>query len=340
MTNFKQYFRAHLKDNIKTFVYIILAVTILTFIFAINGQPTYYYEHLYGKSIKIQCYNSMLFLPVVLMCIVVYIIPVLEFSLFKKRINLDCVYSLPISRRGMVAVHYLTGMIMLWGAFTASYLTNLILLLSRGSGYFEFSPMIAHYLLSLALGFAIYSFLVFVFNEANTRGDGIWFMFLYTFVLILPLNAIINLTDGTDYQHLKYCMPWMAFDDLNTEYQNLVTLRLEDKLVFSGSSVSIFWFVFWMIVGLASAIGFFVTFGKKRMEKTEEISNSYFGFRLLIPIYAVSAMIALRTSTTNIIWFVIVEILTFIGYTIFRRGFHFKKADIAILGLLLIFLFI
>ena len=76
------------------------------------------------------------------------------------------------------------------------------------------------------------------------------------------------------------------------------------------------------------------------MEKTEEISSSYFGFRLLIPVYAISAMIALKTVSSTIIWFVIVEVLTFIGYTIYRRGFHFKKADIAILGLLLMFLFI
>lgn len=336
MTNLKQYFRSHLKGSIKTFIYITLAITILTFLFAINGQPTFYYE---GKE-KIITYNTLLFVPVVLMCIVIYILPVLEFSFFKKRINLDCVYALPISRRAMGAVHYLTGLIMLWCAFTASYLTNFILLLSRGPGYFEFSPMIDHYFLCLALGFAIYSFLVFVFNEANTKGDGIWFMFLYTFVLILPMNSIINLIGANNHDDLQYTIPWMVFDKLNTEYQNLVSIRSEDKMLFSESSVCIFWYVFWMVVGIASAIGFFITFGKRRMEKTEEISSSYFGFRLLIPVYAISAMIALKTVSSTIIWFVIVEVLTFIGYTIYRRGFHFKKIDIAVLCALAIFMLI
>jgi hypothetical protein len=32
--------------------------------------------------------------------------------------------------------------------------------------------------------------------------------------------------------------------------------------------------------------------------------------------------------------------LTFIGYTVYRRGFHYKKSDIAILCLLLLFLFV
>ena len=37
---------------------------------------------------------------------------------------------------------------------------------------------------------------------------------------------------------------------------------------------------------------------------------------------------------------VMIEICTLIGYTIYRRGFHYKKSDIAVMLLLLIFLFL
>ena len=75
------------------------------------------------------------------------------------------------------------------------------------------------------------------------------------------------------------------------------------------------------------------------MEKTEEISDSYFGFRTLIPIYAISAMILSESSNYIILW-VIFELLTFIGYTIYRRGFHYKKSDVITMCMLLIFLFL
>ena len=262
----------------------------------------------------------------------------MEFSFFKKRINLDCAYSLPISRKAMGVVHYLVGLIMLLGSFSASYLLNFIMLLSHGSGWYNFLPMIAHYCICLALGFAIYSFMVFVFNQGNTRGDGIWFMILYTFVFNIGLNAIAKVLDIK----LKYALgtlPWHVFTKINQEYQSLVELIKTDKSTFSGSFASKAWFTFWMILGIASAVALFFTFGKRRMEKTEEISDSCFGFKMLIPLYAISAMIV-YSGISNIFIKIIIGFLTFIGYTVYRRGFHYKKSDIAILCLLLLFLFV
>ena len=75
------------------------------------------------------------------------------------------------------------------------------------------------------------------------------------------------------------------------------------------------------------------------MEKTEEISDSYLGFRTLIPVYAVTGMITFEVWDDVIFW-VIIEFFAILGYTIYRRGFHYKKSDIAILCMLLIFLFV
>ena len=75
------------------------------------------------------------------------------------------------------------------------------------------------------------------------------------------------------------------------------------------------------------------------MEKTEEISDSYFGFRTLIPTFAITGMLAFAVWD-NIIFWVIIELFAILGYTIYRRGFHYKKSDIAVLCLLAIFLFL
>ena len=71
------------------------------------------------------------------------------------------------------------------------------------------------------------------------------------------------------------------------------------------------------------------------MEKTEEISDSFLGYRVLIPYFALTGIIATLTFTT---W-VIFEILALIGYTIYRRGFRYKLSDIIVLLSLFIFLF-
>ena len=229
---------------------------------------------------------------------------------------------------------------MLYVAFTASYLVNFALLLSRAPGYFNFAPMIPHYFLCLLLGFTMYSVMVFVFNEANTKGDGIWFMILYTFVLTVVMAAVTQIIDDYDlFSSAAASIPVGLLVDISNNYKYLVEINYAAKATFWNNSQNVGWFIFWLIAGFASAVGFFLTFGKRRMEKTEEISSSYFGYRTLIPIFAVAGMIAFCMPDMIIFW-VIIELLAILGYTIYRRGFHYKKSDIAILLSLIIFLFI
>ena len=338
MTNFKQYFRSHLKANIKPIIYILVTVLVLTFLIAVNAQPTRSYNHELDQYSD--DYRSTLYIPVTFMCILVYLLPVMEFSFFKKRINLDCAYSLPISRRTMGAIHYLMGLIILFGAFTASYLLNFVMLLSRGAEYFNFAPIAGHYFLCLLLGFSMYSVMVFVFNEANTKGDGIWFMILYTFVLFFTVSAFREVINSREIFNDAYAsILWGTIDKMTTSYQYLVEINYAQRATFWQNSEYVGWFIFWVVAGIASSVGFFLTFGKRRMEKTEEISNTYFGFRVLIPLYAITGMILFSVSDVIIFWFII-ELFALLGYTIYRRGFHYKKSDIGILCMLLIFLFV
>ena len=337
MTNFKQYFRSHIKSNIKPLIYILVAVLFFTFCIGMNNQKVFRYDpELQQMMVH---YVSTLYIPVIVLGVLSYILPIMEFSFFKKRINLDCAYSLPISRNCMGAVHYISGLIMLFIAFTASYLLNFILLLTRGPGWFDFSPMIAHYLLCLLLGFALYSIFAFVFNQANTKGDGIWFMILYTFVLLFVISALDSIIDSKRIATGPFLIPWGLFDTITIYYQSVVQIKTANGPHFWDNSICVSWLVIWIVIGVAATFSLLCTFGNRRMEKTEEISDSYFGFRTLIPIYAISGMIIFEVSS-NIVFWVIIELLTFIAYTIYRRGFHYKKSDIAILCLLLIFLFI
>ena len=122
----------------------------------------------------------------------------------------------------MGAAHYLTGLITLFGAFSASYLINFIIMLSRGENYFNLKPLIPHYFLCLFLGFAMYSVMVFVFNEANTMGDGIWFMVLYSFVFVFVFYALAEMIDGMPTLYLSGAMPFGAISELTSQYQGVV----------------------------------------------------------------------------------------------------------------------
>ena len=177
--------------------------------------------------------------------------------------------------------------------------------------------------------------MVFAFNEANSTGDGIFFMILWSFVMLfatLAMGRHIRMS----YSHI-FPFPWLLISKLTTSCQHLIEMTMP---VYSGARDflqtphCIFWIVIWSLLGIASGIRFFLSFGKRRMEKTEEISDSFFGYRVLIPYFAVTGIIA---SPSFSIW-LIFEILALIGYTIYRRGFHYKLSDIIVLLSLLVFL--
>ena len=335
MTGFKTYFAAHVRSNLRPLLYILIITLTLSLMLGLTGQPYEVWDH--ATETLVKDYNSTLYIPVLFMCILAYVLPVMEFSFFKKRRNLDCAYALPISRRCMGAVHYLFGAMTLLSTFTLSYLLNFALLLTRGATYFNFPPMIAHYFLCVLLGLALYSIMVFAFNEANTKGDGIWFMLLWTFVVALVALAVEELVSSYSFFSYEGCaIPWGVINALTTTYQYIVEMEDLSFAYFWQKPECFVWLFVWCAAGIAAAVGFFLSFGKRRMERTEEISDSFFGFRTLIPVYAVAGMICFG-SIEAILW-VIIEILALLGYTIYRRGFHYKKSDIIFLAAMIIFL--
>ena len=328
MTSFRRYFLSHLKANARTYLTITIGILAMTFLIGMNLQPI---------DVSRERYQSTLFGPVLFLCILAYFLPVWELSFFKNRAHLDFAYALPISRQAMGVAHYLSGLLMLLGGFSLSYLLNFLLLLHHGREHFHLSPLLWHYLLCLLLGFALYSFLTFVFNEANSKGDGIWFMILYTFVFVAVAYGIGTVRDRfmshgyVSHEALAVSLPFGVIDALTTDFQKFVEMKRQ-ALTFWATTEHVVGFIVWCAVGLASAIGFLLTFGKRRVEKTEEISSSYFGFRTLIPIYAIVMMnnvsYGVSYLSDKIIIGAFIELFVFIGYAIYRRGVRYKAVDL------------
>lgn len=333
MKNNKAYFKKHFKDNLKTLIYITGSALILSLIIGINTQKQAIYTYP-GAEVMHYVYYSTLFIPVSLLCILCYIVPVLQFSCFKKRRNLDYYYSLPVSRKALGVVHYLVGLITVLVPFTVCYLQNFLLLLLRGADIY-YTPMIPHFFLCLLFGIIMYSFFTFIFNQGNSTNDGCVFLTLWTFLLFLAEGALIStFTDlAKNVNSIFYGIPWSMIDVITTHYQTYIEQHAQDPLTVLTGAEDIIWFVLWIVIAILSVIGFYLSFGKEGPEKTEEISDSYFGYRILIPLYAIFGILAMRVFVIGLT----IEVVAFGGYTIYRKGIHFKKSDLIFLGLYPIF---
>lgn len=339
----KAYFKEHLRNRIRTILY----VTLFAFVFVLNmasDNQTVGSVYLLNESSmqyeRIRTQYSTLYLSSLVLVICCYIVPIMEFSFFKKRRNLDCAYALPISRKELCIAHYLTGLIMVFIPYTASYLINTLLMLRTPYAY-NFAPLLIHYFLCLIYGAVMYTVVTFVFQEGNTVGDGIWFIVLWSFAFLILVGAINRIAE--ELTGIWFIIPegylgmiWEPIDMLTANFQyqvqnipqNMYRIWYLDRNLCA-------WLIAWMVIGICAFFGLVSFFGKRRMEKTEEISESWFGFRVLIPFYAIALKIILDLNLLGASWLGVM-IFVVLGYTIYRRGFHYKQSDWIMLGILFV----
>lgn len=295
-------------------------------------------------------YNETgIFMLAVVLGVICTVIPMLENMGFKNRRNLDTLYFFPIKREKMALVHYLSGLIQILFIYTVTFFVAYAYL-GINTDYFELYHMVPYYFLSLLLGLVMYSIFMFIFAQGNTIIDGVVFSLMWAFAIALVMWAltetvvtelvVTELSSRDNYQTLvmirqfpNWGIAYAPINNLTVIYQNLIEVNMESRYNLEAAlRYRDQWYMFfaWGALGVASAIGYFVTFVRKGAHKAGEISDSWFGYRLLIPIYGYSllALIGEIELVTLLIFAAMI-----IGYIIYRRSFKIKGRDLVITAL-------
>ena len=296
-------------------------------------------------------YLDLTFIGVVLI-IAAAVITVLEMADFKNKRNLDTFYSLPLSRFQLALAHYISGAVQVFTVFTASVLCALVASLPY-IAYLKLWILPVYYIFSLIFGLGFYSFVCFFFSEGNTLLDGIVFaeMWFFAFTAILG-----TLNDGEAFSHYlsnitirdykivfadysTWGMASAPLENLATVFTDMIGVGKNLKPSAERIMDTFYMFYVWAGIYAACAYGYFRSFVRRGAENAGEISESPFGYKFLIPFYAV----CLFLSGVGILYSVFIFALMFIGYVIYRRGVKLKKSDIfamiAVLAVLLLTLY-
>ncbi|MGM9643673.1 MAG: hypothetical protein ACI3X1_01160 [Eubacteriales bacterium] len=271
--------------------------------------------------------------------IICTLIPILELSVFKTRRNLDTLFFFPIKRTKMALAHYLSGAIQIFTVYTVSFVSVWIYLLAT-TDCFRLGYMPLYYLFSLLLGWVMYSIFTFLFSEGNTVPDGILFCALWAFVAYLVMYVFHSVSravlDRQVLLELESLSGWgiiyAPINNLTVIFQDLIEVNRASD---AGASyyvnyadrymAQMYMFFVWGAVGIAAAFGFFFNFKRKGAHLAGEISDSPFGYKLLIPVYGYGLLLL---SDGLEIMSVIIFALMLVGYFIYRRGFKIKTRDI------------
>ena len=329
----KNMFKYYLKKRLPLFTIILGISLIITIVFIFSFNFIREYQITDGTRVKTINSTGMIYLTTILLILCIFY-PIYEFSFKMKRTSCDLFYSLPIKRNRLFITKYLLGL----GQILLIFLINFIIIMITGiivfsnkdfynSSLKEMYNFNAGYYfmyfgIMLILSTLLYSWNTFFFTRCNTIVDGVINMFISSIVLASAIFGVVTFLskiNGIDSSIFKSIYPM--------DYANFVslyglTIQIED-LASSGkfylSIVSII--ITWTLCAIALVL-FIILSKNEKAEDTGDVSNSYFSYKVFIPIFIISLLM----SSTNLV-FIAIIIGGYIGYVIFNKNFKLKKND-------------
>ena len=284
-----------------------------------------------------------LWVPSAILGVLAAVLPLLRLSAFKSRRNIDTLYSFPLSRRKMVAVQLGMGIGEMFCAFTLSYL-YFIFLYKLKAGAFHLFWLLPNYFVALVGGLILYFFVAFFFWQGNTVADGIVFAIGFAgapALFVLDLSILFNSSLMSEavwylpFWHLNNTTGlfyYKAMQD-SPEVMEVMGEQLSNNAYFwelDSLANKFYMYIVWFFVACILASMLFYFAGRSKAEKAGDISDSFLGYRTLVPFYGYSILL----NSTERAWEFspIIYLLMIVGYILYRRGFKLRMSDWICLG--------
>ena len=291
-------------------------------------------EEVLRESARVNNYE-IIFTVLAGMCTV---IPILELGGLKNKRNADTMYSLPIERRKMGVAHFTNGFLQILAVYLCMAVTTTLIILPVGAGgflYLQYLPSLM--LLPIPAALLLYAYFSYLFNEANSVIDGCVFI---ASGAIMPIVLCLVLSDFTIWRNGAYITT--VFNRMNfwqmspffhiVKIVNVFGDGLRHKnLSFSYDGQDILMIVVWLVVCILAAVGFYLSFSRKRVETIGNISSSWVGYKTFIPLCMFSITFAVYHSG-DFFLAVLGAIAAVIGYMLYRRSFKIKVSDLISIG--------
>ena len=329
----KKMFLYYFRRRLPAMIILMIAMAVMTII--IQSQSSYI-NYSQSGDYRIETAgqtNPFIYLSIVL-SVIVTIIPIMEFSFKMKRRSVDLYYSLPIKRIKLYICKYFVGLAEFLILYIPQWLISFIWLatLPSVSNIYDMSYSIYFMLASLGYGILIYTFLTFFYTMGNTLIDGIIFMALASCFLPTLMNVMYSLILGANYSDRTFYMRFFfiyspLFDISGKMHANMIS-GTYPPINPLGIILNI------ALAILASIAFFFIHSEKNNAELVGDESDTIFGYKLFIPLYMVTSF-KLISSSISALW-VVIGLVGYLFYCIYRKSFRIKRNDIITLGVSII----
>lgn len=280
---------------------------------------------------KVEATNPPIVAPTVIACVLATIIPFVEFSFKMKKVNIDQYYSLPIKRDKLYLTTFIFGYLEVIIPVSLSYLVSFLSIYSKPS-MFEEIYFLPYYFILLFITLILYTIITFVFTRNNTFVDGLINVILAIFALsmvALALSSIFEAFYIINYKDIYLNGSWYILYSPHTYLSGMFSELLCKGFLTSYKYKTTVAFISLTLFVLIGTLCFYLFVKLSKNDKAEncmQISNSYISYKLMIPLYIVTSFICLRS--TSIFVLILISIVAFFMYVLYRRTFKLNKASI------------
>lgn len=286
-------------------------------------------EFLVWSSSKMYAETVTLLSGGVVSCLIIFYL-ICSFSYTKKRNELDFYYSISITKKELFLGKYLFVIFEIIASIIVLTIFSFIFECLSSMGFnsemvqWEIrKPDLVIYinLLQIIISIAAFNWLLFVYHKANTIIDGLFYLF---FIIALPYMM---------FESFKHFFSFNFYiRNYYRGYQLLIPILETAYLItYPKDIMNIILYSLFVAISFAFLAIMIIKSKDKYAEKYGKTDNDVFGYRLFIPIMAITIAINLCSGNQlsfNIPVVLFVAILQYVGFMIKNRKFIIPKAEI------------
>ncbi len=325
MNRFWRFLGFELKKSLWPLV-VLTAVCTLPYIVELSTMQMFYVYSDWETGEKITSINSsqigLAFLALGALC---YLSPALVYSFKMSKRGVDGYYALPLKKQKLYLVKTLVGLTLVLVPFTVMFWSGFLTLLCRAGNPYDMVWYVPAYFGGAALGVCLFGFNAFAYTRANTVADGVAFMVAYI-PFFMMIYAYVSQALG-DRSYYAYELDFLAFGGLTELGNKMSDLIARYQLV----KLSPLTFVVMPVLGVAGYTLLFALLPYEKAENAEQVSESWFGYKLLIPVYT-ALMLAMNANAGGLIAVCGVAVAAIVATVAFRRKFRFEPKWWGLIG--------
>ena len=306
---------------------IMLIITLITF----RNMSLFYQRNYLGTITYYPDGNPFILFTIVAM-ILSTIFPMAEFSFKMKKTSVDLYYSLPIKKHKLYLCKYLIGLLEVIIPISISYIIGFLYVLTHENVY-NMIYFLTYFVELIGLIVVLYTIISFIYIQNNTEVDGviniIFFSVVFVFISSI-VEEMFNLNSESILQY-SFFFTYSPITVITTINLDLLYGEEVAQIYLNRSILSI---VFFSIIAIALFVLEIFMLKKDKSEDCGQISNSYFSYKVMIPIILTCSLGLVNIYYESYFSILIIIIIAgaYFLYCLYQRKIKLKGRYFIMLG--------